>query len=238
MPPKAVLTLAAVQEIIDEHTKALMDEIKELKNEVASLRSELKTAKENSDTSAPQKKSFSDVIKTSVRSALEEENTKNEVIIKGLNENQHDEEDLDALCTKAQIVMKPSAVLRLGKRNSDENRPRLMKATFPTAFDARAFLSKIHACKKEGETTLKDIRCRPGRTSDEHKRYKALSTEVYQMNQKAKAEESFSLRPNGAVWKYALVEDRWKRVEGWTYTPSTQGNLSVQPVSPPKVSPQ
>ncbi|ELU07438.1 hypothetical protein CAPTEDRAFT_209437 [Capitella teleta] len=89
-----------------------------------------------------------------------------------------------------------TTVTRLGK--SHPNRPRIVKVTFPSTFDARTFRSKVEKSKATISDSFPNICCRPARTRDQQARHETLGPEVYKLNQNAKSGlESFSLRPNG-----------------------------------------
>ena len=167
-------------------------------------------------------------VKTAVKTALHDEKAKSEIVITKMPENNRDHKDLDDLCTRMQFPARPTSITRLGKDTT--NLPRPIKVTFPTPFEARAFLAKAEAVKREGDADLKKIRCRPCRNSDEQTRYLKLKDEVAKLNETAVAKQSYSLRNNGEVWKFAEdAERKWKRVRDWTYTPSAN---STPPSSP------
>lgn len=50
--------------------------------------------------------SFADIVKASMCSAIEEKKSKNEIVIQGLPENDHDEQDVCEMCTRASVNMK------------------------------------------------------------------------------------------------------------------------------------
>lgn len=260
----AKLTLAAVESLIAKQTVAFTNEIKTLREEVSSLRSELvavtaalettkncvtqftgtvpntdsdhadaATSDSGSKSAAP---SFSDVVSASVKTAFREEKSKSEVVIVQFPEKKKDTEELDALCSKICIPARPTAIMRMGRKETAKS-PRPMKLTFGSPFDARAFMARVSECKKNGDAEVKDIRCRPCRSPDEQKRYVVLSAQVHKLNQEALAtsEEtaSYSLRNNGEVWKFTQDESsKWKRVTDWTFTPSSSqesGNEEGEP---------
>ena len=229
------LTLAAVQTLIKEHTKTLMDEISALRAEVKSLRSSFDAAQIRqssvpipSASDAASQKRFAKAVKTSVQFALRDEDAKKEVIVT-MPERKRDVADVDDLCSKAEVTVKPSSITRLGKQETD--RPRPLKASFTTSFDARAFMAKIEAYKKrdDPDSTMARVRCRPCRTHDEQSRYTALNKEVRKLNESAKSnglDESYSIRHNGEVWKFTKTADGWKRALNWTFVPSTPATTS------------
>lgn len=219
------LTLAAIRSLIEEHTKTLVDEITSLKAEVASLRASLDAVQRPTPTGSPgpasrdncsaSKQTFSNVVKASVQSALRDECVKKDVVI-NLPENKRDIDDVNDLCHKTQVTVKPSSITRIGKPGKDRSRP--LRASFPTPFDARAFMAKLDAYKKDADVgdALKQIRCRPCRTHEEQVRFSAMAKEVYQLNEGVKSRgnaptESYSLRHNGDIWKFVKRDDRWKR---------------------------
>ncbi|ELU02503.1 hypothetical protein CAPTEDRAFT_189395 [Capitella teleta] len=199
--------------------------------EVATLRTELAAAQQRSTTSQPQqlpssdegKRSVAEVVKAPVCCALDEEKATKEVVILKLPENDRDVQDVQEVCEKATVSVKPETLIRLGKINPD--RPRTLKASFPTAFDARTFMAKIEQCK-EAEPDSLEIRCRPGRALEQQ----ALSTTVYKLNQKTRCGESYSLRSNGEVWKFGKGGDgKWLRATEWALSPSDEGNENGSP---------
>ncbi|ELT97669.1 hypothetical protein CAPTEDRAFT_189389 [Capitella teleta] len=143
----AKVTLALVHDFIKKQTETFIAEITSLRDEVAALKAQLAaTNLTGSPQSTPaQPSSFADVVKTSIRSALEEDKAKQEVIIQRLPENNRDVADVHEICAKAEVIVKPTAVTRLGK--SHPNRPRIVKVTFPSTFDARTFRSKVEESK-------------------------------------------------------------------------------------------
>jgi hypothetical protein len=224
--------------LIEKQTKTLMDEISSLRTEVASLRALLDAAQrdhvDNLSGHQVRTPSFSDVVKASVQFALREECVKNDLVL-NLPDNKRDIDDMNDLCQKARVAVKPSSVTRIGKPGGNRLRP--MKASFPTPFDARAFMAKLEAYKKElkdartGDTLTK-VRCRPCRTREEQARYSAVAKEVHQLNTAAKARgneptESYSLRHNGEVWKFVKQDDGWKRITDWVFVPRTPENDST-----------
>ena len=212
--------------LIADNTKALKEEIASLRSEVAELRASLEPLPRPDPSAASSSTgSLARVLKSSVKCALQDMTVKKEVILY-LPENKRDHEDIDSLCQKASVTVKPSAIERIGRPKNDRTRP--LKASFPTPFDARTFMTRINLCKANAETEdpIRKIRCRPCRTQEEQKRYSAHAKEVREMNEAAKdaGDESYSIRQNGEVWKYKNGVDGWKRVVDWVFTPSTLEN--------------
>ena len=215
----AKLTLAAVKTLIEGQTTILMTEIQTLKDEVAALKTELAAVKPPEQSTqknnpAAEKIIICDAVKASMNAALEEEKIKKEVVILQLPEKNMDANDVSELCEN----VKPEGLMRLGKVNKD--RPRPLKVTFPTSFDARAFISKIEQARESNPEGFK-IYCRPGRTREQQ----ALSTKIYQMNKKAKRGESYSVMKNGDVLKHKQEDaGKWVRVTDWTLSSISQEN--------------
>lgn len=222
-----------------EQTNALKSElekcfgkINDLTDEVTSLRAELTATKESFDQhsalptpsadapgpSAPPP-SFAEIVKSSVQSVLREEKVRSDVVVSNIPENSHDADDLTTICNEIGSATIPINVERIGKKNDD--RPRLIKATFSAPFDARTFQLKVNEAKKAGTPSVSSMRCRPGRTKVEQEAHTKLSKAIYKLNQDAKDEDSvsFSLRHDGQVWKFAKNDQgNWKRVTDWRYT--------------------
>jgi len=165
----------------------------------------------------------------SVQSALLEESAKKDVVI-NLPENKRDTADIEDLCQQAKVTVKPTAIARLGKPNPDRTRP--LKVSFPSAFDARTFQSRIDTYKESStDEALTKLRCRPCRTREEQAKFSALSKEVKKLNEAANEGESFSIRQNGEVWKFIKDNDHWKRAMNWNFSPasSSSGNAEGIP---------
>ena len=175
------------------------------------------------------KKAFTDAMRQSVRSAMQEEQIKREVIITRAEDKGEDETIISKLCTDMGIHVKPSHLERMGKKGE---RPRLLKATFPTAFDARVFMAKHEECRKQD--LLPSIRMRSSKTKEQRTAFAERSKLAYNLNKEAKdkeLEESYSLRDNGQIWKFAKNESGiWRRVRDWEHEqPSGNGQSPTMP---------
>jgi hypothetical protein len=93
--------------------------------------------------------------KRSLKSVMNDEKTRSEVVISQIPENKRDVKDIEELCAAVQITVRPTAVSRLG--NDTTKRPRPVKLTFPTPFDARTFLAKADAARKEGKDATRKL---------------------------------------------------------------------------------
>ena len=170
---------------------------------------------------------FASVVKSSVQSVFMEEKAKSDVVIINLPEKGQDAADMSHLCEVTGVITKPITAKRLGKKNENNGRHRLLMATFPTPFDARTFQLKVNEAKHSKSLTIPNIRCRPGRTKKEQENRTKLSDEIYKLNQEARKDgnESYSIRQNGQVWKFQKNDEgQWRRVADWKYTPKPTGN--------------
>lgn len=218
---------SSMLQIVLQEIKGNRDEIKALREEVTGLKSELAVVKASTpadtDMNTPPPEGFANVVKQTVRSVFQDESVRKDVIIH-LPENKQDDTDVNELCQKVQIQVKPCAITRIGKPAEDKKRP--LKASFPSPFDARTFIAKVDAYKKEenADPSLARIRCRPCRTRDEQARYVSARADVKKLNDDAKSaglvQVSYSLRSNGEVWKFEKSGDTWTRVKDWTQNKS------------------
>lgn len=223
-------TMSAKQCEMECKMNEIINECATLREENKNLLAKLEHALSNSDaaSSADAHKpadvnsasnSWTQIVKSSVRSALQDEQSKSEIVLLQMPEKKNDSRDIQTLCSKLKISVQPSAVVRLG--NDEKKAPRPVKVTFSTPFDARIFLTKADELKNDEDDCIKKIRCRPCRSRDEQTRYLKLKAETKKLNDKARADgvhetESFSLRTNGQIWKFARMEDgSWKRVTEW-----------------------
>lgn len=223
-----VQTSSAIEQLTIE-CKELREENKKLTSKMSACNPSPMQAPTTS-TSPPM--SFADVVKSSVQSVIQEEKAKSDVILINVKDSKQDTNDVKELCSDIGFPSQPVGAQRLGK--SQTNRPRLLKVSFGSAFDARAFQSKFSEAKKSDNPKIREVRCRPGRTKAEHEKFAKLSTTVYQLNQQASEGESYSLRLNGQIWKFSKDEEgRWKRVADWSHSPvtSVSGNSPQAPVS-------
>ena len=161
---------------------------------------------------------------------LQNERVHNEVIIKRLPENNRDSDAVNEICSTVQALVKPFSLHRLGKLQP--GRPCLLKATFSSSFDARAFMAKIDETKKTGtQPMVQNISCRPGHTREERALYKKRSPSVYKLNQQSGPDQSYSLRKDGKIWRFVRMDSgAWKRDTSWVDPPtSTAANQDADP---------
>ena len=217
---------SAIQQLANE-CRELREENKKLSAQMSTCSTSL-TQAPSAHTSPP--KSFADVVKSSVQSVLREEKVKSDVILINAKDNKQDTRDVKELCSDIGFPSQPIGAQRLGKSQAD--RSRLLKVSFGSAFDARAFQAKFEEARKEENPKVRGIRCRPGRTKAEQEKFSKLATTVHQLNQRTIEGESYNLRQNGQIWKFAQDgEGRWKRVADWSHGPmsSDSGNSPQTP---------
>jgi len=220
------LDAAFVQSLIDNQSDMFKAEIKSLRDEVTSLRAELAALKRDTQpqlqksSSIPlptNKHTLEETVTASVKTAFRDEKAKREVVLAQLPENKRDSKDVEALCRRLKVSTRPSSTARMGQATSE--RPRLLKATFPSEFDARLFLAKVEANNNDNNNADNaPIRCRPCRTRNEQSRYLAVRDKVRRLNNNAlenSLNESFSIRHNGDVWRFAKENGNWKRDPSW-----------------------
>ena len=223
--------MLALKPVIDDANKALHDGLQGLRDEVAQLKEQLKTLSPQR-SSFDGANSFAHVVRQTVKDTFAEEKAHKEVIISGVEEEGRDPAFLTDLCHKLNFHSKPTAVLRLGnpknrvndneKQGNDtknsEKRPRLLKVTFPSQFEARTFRARYDEAKKDNVEVPK-LRLRPGKSAEELKNYsekKKLVTSMNKEAQEAEASHSFSLRESGEIWKFQKGDDgHWHRVKEW-----------------------
>ena len=96
-------------------------------------------------------------------------------------------------------------------------------------------MASFDAQRKDKNLNLPAIRLRSGKSKEELEAFRNNAKLVYNLNAEAKKagrqdSESFSLRDNGAIWKFATNENgAWRRVTGWsppspTSTPAAPGS--------------
>lgn len=235
--------VSIIKPLIADAVQELKSQLQTLKSEFASLQAKVTNEEvgltvpnddegdgREGDTSwnvvasRRKKKSLPDMLRQSVQSALEEEKSKCEVIISRAVESGNDDAFISTLCTSMRSSTKPTHLVRLGKRGSH---PRLLKASFPSSFDARAFIAKYDEAKKDKNEELPNIRMRSSKSGEERAAFTKSSNLAYKLNaqaREAKLNESYSVRDDGSIWKFAKDEGSgaWKRVRDWTPPPPEQ----------------
>jgi len=250
-------TISAVKELLDEQSRTFMEELKSLRDEVAALKSELAAAREchvcrnttSIDSRGPakaddNKATFADVVRQSVQSALQDERGKNDLVISRMDEQGDDEKRLADVCKTLECESKPAELHRLGSKK--EGRTRLLKVSFPTNFDARAFRASFNNRRKT-HNDLPNWRLRGHRTRSEQALFEKNSRTTFQLNsaaKEAKLNESYSLRDDGSVWKFVKQENgKWKREKDWELpacdeSPSTNDPMTGNDPRSPKHHPE
>ena len=148
--------------------------------------------------------------------ALREDRTKCDVIISGAPEASSDTRFVSDLCQTMNFDIQPRNPQRLGKVG---DRPRLLKATFPSPFDARTFIARYDQHRREKTDNLPTIRIRSNKTKDKRVAFSRGSKIAFALNKKANEDglpESYSLRDDGSVWKYVKSDNgKWRRERDW-----------------------
>lgn len=166
-----------------------------------------------------------DVVRQTVQSTLAEQNSQAEVVISGVEERGQDTAFIHELCAQMNFSQKPVSLNRVGQKPKDGHR--LMKVSFPSQFDARAFKSRYNQLKNDQPDAYK-LRMRPGLTAAQRKIFNQKKKLAQDLNSKATADNasySFSVRENGDIWKFVQSEDgKWRRDSDWR-EPETSKNV-------------
>ncbi|ELT99334.1 hypothetical protein CAPTEDRAFT_197153 [Capitella teleta] len=209
-----------VTEKFQNIVEPLIEKVQALKVQFAKLESSLQLIKPQDEAPTTSPPSFAKIVKTvktSVQSLLIEEKIHNNVVISGLAECENDRDEVSQICDTLEFKAKPIDVQWLGSKGE---RPRLLKMTFFSKFDARAFLSKVSEAKKVDSSTLPKLRCQLGQTKYEQKKHRKLSQMTFNLNNEAKkagTNASFSVRDSGEIWKFASnYEEIWTRDHQWS----------------------
>jgi hypothetical protein len=83
------------------------------------------------------------------------------LILSNVTEDGDDDTFLQNMSTIIKSKSQPQGATRIGRKI--ESRPRLMKITFPTEFDARTFRSRFEEARQQSDNPKK-MRMRPSRT--------------------------------------------------------------------------
>ena len=245
------MTFDAVKQMLEEQSELFIKHIDSLKAEITTLKTELAAVRESqavkASASPPTMVSIHqseaplvNAVRETVKAVMNDESSKNDVIIAKATENGNDDKFVDDLCEKLEFQSKPIGSARMGRKKSEANYERLLKLTFANSFDARAFRTRFEAKRKSksNDELLKKLRMREGRNKEEQTLYKRLSTEAYKLNMNAKAGGelvSYSVRNTGKIWKYAKLESgKWERVTNWIHevASSQSGNELPPPMLP------
>lgn len=228
---KIVLNLQTLLKENDmkEDVKDLKKEMQELKDQMAELLSKMSSLPHMSSASTddlssatPSVPSFAAVVKETIKTTMEEDKVKSDLMISNLDDVGNDERCMNELCSKIDLneQSRPIRLVRVGKKK-DSNSKRLLKASFSTQFDARKFKASYEDAKNNETPDLLSIRVRRCRTREEETVYKTKINRLKELNEKAKEEggtTSFSLRENGNIWKYTKDSQtgKWRRDINWS----------------------
>ncbi|ELT98730.1 hypothetical protein CAPTEDRAFT_198560 [Capitella teleta] len=156
---------------------------------------------------------YSDVVRSSVRNALQEKKARNEAIVTRIKESENETEVFRKICSEVESDGSPSEVVRLGKKVDGREQP--LKVPFATSFDARRFCASVNAAHKENEDDVTEFRVRLGKTKSKLEKYKKNKVIISCLNEEAKEKKesvSYSIRDNGSTLKYKKQDDnKWIR---------------------------
>ena len=169
------------------------------------------------------------VVAKSVKTAMDDKHTKNDVVMSPIEEGKNDQAFLNELCKKMKFERLPTDAKRVGRRMEGRKRP--LKVSFPCPFDARMFHSRFDEIK--AELKMEKLMVRPWRSKEEQDAFKANKTVLNKLNKEAvdagSTDISFSLRENGSIRKFQKATDgKWKMVDDWSFDPQQQIPLSQQ----------
>ena len=239
--------MSMIKPMFQESLNKMTSEIKALQEKLTDLQTKVASASQGSEADPgtddegewldvhrkKTKKTMSEVLCQSVKNAFNEERIKCDVIISKAEESGDDVNFVSDLCKKMNFPTKPCNPHRLGKKSS-EDRPRLLKISFPTAFDARTFVSRYGQFRKENRNEP-CLRIRGSKTKEEQAVFSKNSKIAHELNQEARTKklpESYSLRDNGTIWKFMKGPNDgiWRRDREWQL-PSGNDNRTPQPNS-------
>ena len=207
-----------------EITKGLQCEVLALKTQVAELQAKLSQKTQTPSPVIENSLDFSDVLKETMKSTMDEEKLKRELVLSKVEEG-NDQQFLADLRSKIGISTQVQNAERIGKK--DDERKRLLKVTFHSQFDARCFKTRFEEREKD-DPEIPKIKVRFSKTKEQRETFAKNSKIAFKLNQEAKntgAEYSFSLRENGDLWKYQKQGDgKWRRVKDWEMSTENSGN--------------
>ena len=218
---------AILEPLLKQVTDQLQQEIADLKCQVNDLQSKLVAQQTSNPIESDDdwsvvppprqkgQKTFARVVEQSVKAALQEDRCKRDVVISGAPEEGDDMKLIGKLCEKMEFATKPTNAERLGKK---EDRARLLKLSFTSSFDARAFMAR-YSQARQNDPELPRYRLRSGKSKEEWSAFKKHLTLANKLNEDArknKDDVSYSVRDNGQIWKFAKNDSgAWRRVSDW-----------------------
>ena len=160
------------------------------------------------------------VVKSSIKSVLESEKSKREIIVSRLPESSStgtgggDSGIMKKICVDIGFPNPPVEVKRLGQQQT--NLSRLLKVTFQSEFEARAFKSTYKTAKPV-LPNLPKIKIRRNLDAEARKAYSKKAKVVYELNQDpsktANGIVSYSIRDNGIICKFIRKLDaKWQKM--------------------------
>ena len=213
---------------ISDAMKPLIEEIQALKAQVAKLEA---TTPQQTNALLPTEEHGSatrylvGVVRDTVRDNRMHDEAKAQVVIANAKDEGKDEAFITDLLRNINHNAMPKETVRIGRKT--ENKDRMMRVTFGSNFDARTFLSRF---ENKGNDDVPSIQVRPYRSKEEQMNYNKHKKKLKDLNDAAKEagdDCSYSLRNNGAIWKFIKVgENKWRRDDSWVLEEKSQGNQS------------
>jgi Cu/Zn superoxide dismutase len=201
---------------LKSNNEVLLKELADVKSHLSALHLHQKPTMENDSSPLP---FFADAVKKSVHTALQEDKARCDVIISKVEEKGKDESFAADLCSKISYDTKPIGVMRLGRKKEDTHHHRLLKLSFSTNFEARAFRSRFEEARKDKPNDLSEFRVRPGRNREDQAAFRKSAIVANTLNKEAKHEGdmcSYSVRDNGSIWKFEKQADgKWVHISDW-----------------------
>ncbi|ELU11822.1 hypothetical protein CAPTEDRAFT_188630 [Capitella teleta] len=167
---------------------------------------------------------FADAVKKSVHTALQEDKAKCDVVISKVEEKGKDESFVADLCSIISYDTKLIGVMRLGRKKDDTHHHRLLKLSFSTNFEARAFRSRFEEVRKDKPNDLSEFCVWPGRNREDQAAFRKSAIVANTLNKEAKHEGdmcSYSVKDNGSIWKFEKQADgKWVHISDWKFEKS------------------
>ncbi|ELU13429.1 hypothetical protein CAPTEDRAFT_196519 [Capitella teleta] len=201
---------------LKSNNEVLLKELADVKSHLSALHLHQQPTMENYSSPPP---FFADAVKKSVHTALQEDKAKCDVIISKVEEKGKDESFAADLCSKISYDTKPIGVMQLGRKKEDTHHHRLLKLSFSTNFEARAFRSPFEEARKDKPNDLSEFRVRPGRNREDQAAFRKSAIVANTLNKEAKHEGdmcSYSVKDNGSIWKFEKQADgKWVHISDW-----------------------
>ncbi|ELT90552.1 hypothetical protein CAPTEDRAFT_186612 [Capitella teleta] len=170
---------------LKSNNEVLLKELADVKSHLSALHLHQQPTMENDSSPPP---FFADAVKKSVHTALPEDKAKCDIIISKVEEKGKDDSFAADLCSKISYDTKPIGVMRLGRKKEDTHHHRLLKLSFSTNFEARAFRSHFEEARKDKPNDLSEFRVRPSRNREDQAAFRKSAIVTNTLNKEAKHE--------------------------------------------------